>query len=142
MTVADAKNGADCNKNNPHTARVTTANHKAEYAGFRFVIISTAATTATPANRKVLGVASPAQPIPDFDELRLHSDMAYRRQVGWQQVYSVLDPVPVQNIEIAESELGPTVVVAKSNKNGALAQMQALPTVLQPIVRIRKEELA
>jgi homoserine dehydrogenase len=26
--------------------------------------------------------------------------------------------------------------------NAALAQMQALPTVLQPIVRIRKEELA
>jgi homoserine dehydrogenase len=26
--------------------------------------------------------------------------------------------------------------------NAALAQMQALPTVLQPITRIRKEELA
>ncbi|MDP2368820.1 homoserine dehydrogenase [Rhodoferax sp.] len=30
----------------------------------------------------------------------------------------------------------------EANMNGALAQMQALPTVLQPIVRIRKEELA
>ena len=31
---------------------------------------------------------------------------------------------------------------AESNMNAALAQMQALPTVLAPIVRIRKEELA
>jgi homoserine dehydrogenase len=30
----------------------------------------------------------------------------------------------------------------ESKMNAALAQMQALPTVLQPIVRIRKEELA
>nr|CBA26497.1 hypothetical protein Csp_E35850 [Curvibacter putative symbiont of Hydra magnipapillata] len=31
---------------------------------------------------------------------------------------------------------------AEAKMNAALAQMQALPTVLQPITRIRKEELA
>jgi len=30
----------------------------------------------------------------------------------------------------------------EARMNGALAQMQALPTVLEPIVRLRKEELA
>jgi homoserine dehydrogenase len=30
----------------------------------------------------------------------------------------------------------------ESTMNAAMAQMQALPTVLAPIVRIRKEELA
>ena len=30
----------------------------------------------------------------------------------------------------------------EANMNAAIAQMQALPTVLAPIVRIRKEELA
>ena len=35
-----------------------------------------------------------------------------------------------------------THAVREGTMNGVIAQMQALPTVLAPIVRIRKEELA
>ena len=51
MTVAEAKNGADCSKNSPQTDSVTIANHNAEYAGLRLVIIIVPATTALPENR-------------------------------------------------------------------------------------------
>ena len=49
--------------------------------------------------------------------------------------------------ESAEGERQTDVIILthdcrEAAMNGALAQMQALPTVLQPIVRIRKEELA
>lgn len=58
-------------------------------------------TTATPANRRVLGPASPALAIPPFDPQRLANDMAYRRQVGWQLAYTALAPAPVRNVSLA-----------------------------------------
>jgi hypothetical protein len=38
--------------------------------------------------------------LPDFDEGRLRRDMAYRRQVAWQLVASVLAPAPVRNADL------------------------------------------
>ena len=48
---------------------------------------------------------------------------------------------PPSGLEIAPVGKTFTHETVEGEMNGAIAQMQALPTVLAPIVRIRKEEL-